>query len=52
MGFYVMAFGVGFTLAPLGGTLLLAKFGGVFCWAAMFVIGAISAAIMGFFTRE
>ena len=52
MGFYVMTFGMGFTLAPLGGTQLLAKFGGVFCWAAMFVIGAISAAIMGFFARE
>ena len=52
MGFYVMAFGVGFTLAPLGGTLLLQRFGGVVCWIAMFLIGAISAVIMGLFTKE
>jgi MFS family permease len=52
MGFYVMTFGLGFTLAPLGGAQLLAKFGGVFFWVVMFVIGASSAAFLGFFTRE
>jgi MFS family permease len=52
MGFYVMTFGMGFTLAPLGGAQLLAKFGGVFTWAIMFAIGAISAVVLGFFTRE
>jgi MFS family permease len=51
MGFYVMTFGIGFTLAPWGGTQLL-SFGGVICWSVIFVVGMISAIMMAIFVRE
>ncbi|HSE40028.1 MAG TPA: MFS transporter [Acidobacteriota bacterium] len=50
MGFYVMTFGIGFTLAPWGGTQLLDKFGGMFFWMIMFGIGLISVVLMAIFT--
>lgn len=51
MGFYVMTFGIGFTLAPWGGTQLL-NYGGVICWGVVFVVGMISAIMMAIFVRE
>ncbi|HEY7161814.1 MAG TPA: MFS transporter, partial [Acidobacteriota bacterium] len=51
MGFYVMTFGIGFTLAPWGGTQLL-NYGGVICWGIVFVVGMISAIMMAIFVRE
>ncbi|MCI0417447.1 MFS transporter [bacterium] len=50
MGFYVMAFGVGFALAPWGGTQLL-NLGGFICWGAIFIIGASSAVMMAIFVK-
>jgi MFS family permease len=51
MGFYVMTFGIGFTLAPWGGTQLL-NLGGVICWSVIFVVGMISAIMMAMFVRD
>lgn len=51
MGFYVMTFGIGFTLAPWGGTQLL-SYGGVICWSVVFVVGMISAIMMATFVRD
>jgi MFS family permease len=51
MGFYVMTFGIGFTLAPWGGTQLLNQ-GGIICWGVIFVVGMISAIMMAAFVRD
>jgi MFS family permease len=51
MGFYVMTFGIGFTLAPWGGTQLL-SYGGFICWGVIFVIGMLSALMMAIFVRD
>jgi MFS family permease len=51
MGFYVMTFGIGFTLAPWGGTQLL-NHGGIICWGVISVVGMISAIMMATFVRD
>jgi MFS family permease len=47
MGFYTMAFGVGFVVGPWLGTLLLERHGSVVLWGTMFVLGLVSAALLG-----
>jgi MFS family permease len=51
MGFYVMTFGIGFTLAPWGGTQLL-NYGGLICWGVIFVIAMLSALMMAIFVKS
>ena len=46
MGFYTMAFGVGFLVGPWLGTLLLERHGSVVLWSTMLVLGLVSAALL------
>jgi MFS family permease len=46
MGFYTMAFGVGFLVGPWLGTLLLDHHGSTVLWSAMFVLGLVSTALL------
>ena len=47
MGFYTMAFGVGFVAGPWLGTLLLERCGSRVLWGTMFLLGLLSAALLG-----
>lgn len=46
MGYYIMAFGLAFTIGPWAGTVVLERFGAATLWTSMFFIGAISAGMM------
>jgi MFS family permease len=48
MGLHNMVFGAGFTLAPLGGVMLLEQFGGRVLWAVVLICGLISAGMLAF----
>lgn len=46
MGLSQMVMGLAFMIGPWGGMLILARFGGIVLWAAMFLLGASAAVIM------
>jgi len=46
MGWYTMAFSLGFIIGPWLGTALLDYHGAVILWSSMFVIGAIASVIL------
>lgn len=47
MGLYSMAFSVAFAVGPWLGTILLERAGATFLWISMFLLGSLSAALLG-----
>lgn len=48
MGLFNMVYSAGFTLAPLGGVLLLERCGGAVLWTVALACGVVSAILLGF----